>query len=55
MYPEPKRFYTDKMILKVFVSLVGVIFHLKNNIFLFFKKLFLTSMHQNNLKTPKKY
>jgi hypothetical protein len=43
------------MILKVFVSVVVVVFHSKNNIFLFFKKLFLTPVHQNNLKTSKKY
>jgi len=27
----------------------------QNNIFFILKKLFLTSAHQNDLKTPKKY
>jgi hypothetical protein len=27
----------------------------QNNIFFIFKKLFLTSAHQNDMKTPKKY
>jgi hypothetical protein len=35
-----------------------IVFHLKmyqNNIFFIFLKLFLTSAHQNDLKTLKKY
>jgi hypothetical protein len=45
----------------MFGSVVAVafqsVFHLKmnqNNIFFILKKLFLTSAHQNNLKTTKK-
>jgi hypothetical protein len=46
----------------MFESVVVVVFQIifrvkihQNNIFLFFKKLFLTSAHQNNLKTLKTY
>jgi hypothetical protein len=37
-------------------SMIVIIFYLEmyqNNIFFIFKKLFLISAHQNNLKTPK--
>jgi hypothetical protein len=41
---------------RVFGSMIAVAFHSKmhqHNIFLFFKKLILTSALQNDLKTPK--
>jgi hypothetical protein len=46
----------------MFGSVVTIVFqntfHLEiyqNNIFFIFKKLFLISVHQNDLKTPKNY